>query len=153
MELILILIIGIVVGTMIDKKYPEAVKKHFASPSDGTIELNWGGRQFFLLFSKEASERWYEARAHMNGGFFLSLACAFGLIYYVRFEYNIENHDDRIVYNKVVYHGFRDYKELLALAKKDIPVQKELLKNKGAGYFYQMFVAGHNVVMDFMNEY
>ena len=116
---------------------------YFRSPSDNTLELDWGLRQLFLVFSKQASENWYEARAHMRLSVPISLMATFGLLYAVRVEYMIDDCRGRsVIY---YFHGFRSFQELeqLLISRNgwEEPVEPGFM-------YHQTFVAGHNVIHD-----
>lgn len=116
---------------------------YFRSPSDSTLELDWGLRQLFLLFSKQASENWYEARAHLRLSVSISLMAAFGLLYAVRVDYMID--DCRGKWVNYYFHGFRAFQSL----KQKLAHETDWVKSVEPGLMYhQTFVAGHNVIHD-----
>jgi hypothetical protein len=122
------------------------------SPVDNKLRFdNWFVRNFLSLFNKQCGNRWYESRALLYRGVFVSLLCTFGLIDIVRYEFEREGHDNWFVYEVKYYVGFRTYSSLLKKTQIDIPKVQE--KTKEAGYFYQVFIAGHNVVYDYTDSW
>jgi hypothetical protein len=95
------------------------------------------------------SERWYEARAHLNQGIFISLLSAFHLIHIVRIEYETSR-DCYVSYVIFKTHGFQSLGDLKAKMPNWIQEKKDQAKD--AKYYHQTFVCGHNVVDDFMNS-
>lgn len=144
-------VMGLIIGTMIAHKL-EGTKflTYLGSPINGRLELNWSLRQFLALFSKGMAERWYEAREHLNRGIFISLLSTCHLIHIVRLDYETtrENH---FVTTQFIVHGFQSIQTLKKKLPQWISDKKKGLKD--ADYWYQSFVAGHNVVSDFMNGY
>lgn len=133
----------------------EGFMKYFGTPTGGRydkpkLELNWTGRQFFLLFSKGMSERWYESRAHLYQGVFISLLSAFHLIHIVRIEYETSK-ECYVSYVIFKTHGFQSIESI----KKQMPkwIKEKKSEAKDAQHWYQSFVAGHNVIGDFMNGF
>jgi hypothetical protein len=149
---ILLAFICLILGFLIRNKIEGGkVFDYFATPGrDHHLELNWAGRQFFLLFSKGMSERWYEARAHLYQGVFISLLSTFHLIHIVRIEYETSR-DCYISYVIFKTHGFQS----LATLEKKMPewIKTKKAEAKDAQHWYQTFVCGHNVIGDFMNGF
>ena len=150
---LLLALISLVLGFIIrDKMEGGKIFEYFATPCSGykdkTLELNWSGRQFFYLFSKGMGERWYEARAHLYRGVFISLLSAFHLIHIVRIEYETSR-DGYMSFVVFITHGFQS----LATLQKKMPdwIKQKKSQAKDAQYWYQTFIAGHNVVGDCMN--
>jgi hypothetical protein len=145
-------IVGFIFGFVVRNNIEGGdVLKYFGTPGrEKQLELNWGLRQFFYLFSEKMGQRWYEARCHTYSGVFISLLATFRLIYIIRFEYGTEI-EDRMVVKKCVIHGFRSYENLLSIIPA-MAVEKQE-QTEGALYWYQTFVAGHNVVGDFCNGF
>jgi len=143
-----LIVIGFFLGKL-DTGTFSKLRKYFGSPIDQRFEFGWGMRQLFRIFSSTASERFYEAREHCWQNPIVSILCGLGFIDIVRYEYATD-HDDRVAYNVRHYHGFRSYKSLLKMAKDNIQlVQKQ---TDGATGFYQLFICGHNVAMDYWNS-
>lgn len=144
-------VMGLIIGTMVAHKL-EGTKflEYLGSPINGRIELNWSLRQVLALFSKGMSERWYEAREHLHRGVFISLLSTLHLIHIVRFDYATTRED---YYGTVTFivHGFQSVQTLKTQMPQWIKDKKTEVKD--ADYWYQSFVAGHNVVSDFMNGY
>lgn len=131
-----------------NKMHGTKMYDYFASPCGNNLELDWGGRQFFRLFSKGMSERWYEARAHLNRGVFISLLATFHLIHIVRIEFETSK-ENLHSYDTMFVHGFQSLKTL----KEKLPklIEQARTKAKDAQYYYQTFISGHNIIHDFMN--
>lgn len=143
-------ILGIIVRNKMDGT---SFMEYFGTPCGGRgdksrLELNWTGRQFFYLFSRGMGERWYEARAHLNRDVFISVLSAFHLIHIVRIEYETSR-DGYISWVSFVTHGFQS----LATLKTKLPnwIKEKKAEAKDAQHWYQTFVAGHNVIGDWMN--
>ena len=66
-------------------------REKFGSPSTGDFELDWTVKEVLVMFSESAGSRWYEARAHVRSGIFISLLCAMRLMYVVRFDFELAN--------------------------------------------------------------
>lgn len=147
---VLLMIISLVLGFVIrDKMEGGKIFEYFATPGrEKHVELDWGLKQFFELFSEKMGQRWYEARAHLYQGVFISLLSAFHLIHIVRIEYQTTR-EDYTSYVIVKTHGFQSLKTL----KKKLPkwTKEKKSQAKDADYWYQTFVSGHNVISDFMN--
>lgn len=150
---VLLAIVSLVIGFIIrDKMEGGKIFEYFATPGGGyhkpKLELNWTGRQFFYLLSRGMGERWYEARAHLYRGVFISILSAFHLIHIVRIEYET-NRDGYVSYVVFITHGFQSLQTL----KKKLPkwIKEKKSQAKDASYWYQTFVCGHNVIGDFMN--
>lgn len=149
------------VNLLIKRNNPTDVPKkkfldRFRAPTDGTFQLNWGLREFFKIFSKDMSERWYECRTHCNQGILVSLLSAFHLVWVVRGEFFIEGEDDRIGYVYSYIHGFQSVNTVFKKYKKYLdndPEFDKIYKERNFNGVYQVFIAGHNVVADFMSGY
>lgn len=161
MELIVFFLVGYVLGSTTPSELKafvmnvlKKVHKYLASPTDDKLELNWTGRQLFLLFNKGCSERWYEARAHLHQGFWLSIACALRLVYLVRVDL-IDDEQSKGRCRIFTFHGFQSVEKVVEKTVKlrnifKYEINKELSVSDKMDY-YQTFVAGFNVVDDFMN--
>jgi hypothetical protein len=122
------------------------------SPVDNKLEFdNWFVRQFISLFSKRCGNRWYESRAHLFRGVFVSLLCTFGLIDIVRYEFEENDTNGWYTTSTRFYFGFRSYSALLKKTRSDINHVRATTKN--AGYFHQVFIAGHNVAYNFTDTW
>lgn len=146
---------GFIVGIIARNKMDgTSVMEYFGTPGGGPhgqkpkLELNWTGRQFFYLITRGMGERWYESRAHLRRGVFLSLLSAFHLIHIVRIDYET-NREGYFTTVQFITHGFQSIQTL----KKKMPayVKEKKSQAKDADYWYQTFVSGHNVIGDFMN--
>ena len=154
MTSVLAFIFGAMLGLIVRHAMQhDGFMKYFGTPTGGRyekpkLELNWGLRQFFLMFDKGMSERWYESRAHLYRGVFISLLSTFHLIHIVRFDF-ATNREDHFRTTTFITHGFQSIQTL----KKKMPdwIKEKSKKVEGAEYWYQTFVAGHNVIGDFMN--
>lgn len=137
------------------KAKAKAVKDYFGSPVDGKLELDWSMKQFLSIFSKGMSDRWYEARAHLKTGVGLALLCTFGIVKLVRFDYMYEHDDAKGRFENTCYaywalpgNAKKRIQELQAEAEE---LGDELSKKDQPLYLYQIFIAGENVVWDYMN--
>lgn len=155
MELVLVCVITAIIGFVFgmfvrNRMEGSELFEYFACPSSKTFELDWTGRQFLRLFSEGMSERWYESRAHLYQGFWMSLLATLHLVHVVRIEYETSR-DGYVSFVTVIVHGFQSIDTL----KKKLPklTQENKKYAKDASHWYQTFVTGHNVVNDFMNEY
>lgn len=156
MEIVYILF-GIVLGYFLFDKEQKALKefkKFLSSPVNERLEVNWTTRQLLSLVSKRASERWYEARAHLHQNIFLSMLCALHLIQLVRVDF-IDDDQQRVRCKTFTLHGFQSIDTIMKQSERLIKVaseeiNKELSEDNKMSY-YQTFVAGYNVVEDFMN--
>lgn len=142
------------VGNYFLQKVSE-VKKYFGSPCDEKFDLNWSTRQFFRIFSKPMSERWYESRAHLRAGIWTSLACTFGLVTLVSADFMYDHDDSRGISEKLCY-GFwvlpGNHKErMLELIAEAGEIGEGISKKDQPVSLYQIFIAGENVVWDWMN--
>ena len=149
--LLLVFVTGFVIGVIVrDTMKGGSFMNYFGTPSQEKLELNWSLRQFFMLFSNKAGKRWYDSRQHLRRGVFVSLLCTFGLINLVRLEFETSEHD-RVSYVVFITHGFQSKKDMV----KKLPVWIKEYKHKAKDgkYFYQMFIAGYNVVCDAMMDY
>lgn len=149
--LLLVFVTGFIIGVIVrDVMNGSSFMNYFGTPSQEKLELNWSLRQFFMLFSNKAGQRWYESRQHLYRGVFVSLLCAFGLINLVRLDFETSE-CDCISYVVFVTHRFQSKKDMV----KKLPVWIKEYKHKAkdAKYFHQMFIAGHNVVCDSMMDY
>ena len=117
---------------------------YFLTPSNSKLELDWFGRQFLLLFSKHASEVWYECRAHLRLNLISTLVVLFGIRRVVRIDYMYE--DDQRGYRELVWFNRCNFDALRHKALAAVPKYSE-----DGYYYYQMFIPGYNVVHDFMN--
>lgn len=154
--MVIIFIIGIFVGiitqallNILSADMLRRMKAYFGSPLDESFDIDWAGRQFFLLFGKAPSERWYEARAHLGCGVLISLLCMLRLIHVVRYGCYSEEYGVSFFRSKIRrYHGFRNNKKLDAIIKTEM----ELANSYDLHPFTlvdQVFVAGRNVVYRF----
>lgn len=149
--LLLVFIAGFVIGVIVrDAMNGSSFMKYFGTPSQERLELNWSLRQFFMLFSNKAGKRWYESRQHLYRGVFVSLLCTFGLINLVRLEFGTSE-DGRVSYVVFITHGFQSKQDMIK--KLPVWINKYKHKAKDAQYFYQLFIAGHNVVLDWMTDH
>lgn len=123
----------------------KSFQEYLCTPSSGKLELNWTTRQVLALFSKGASKRWYEARAHLGRGVFVSLLAAFHLVYVIRIEYETDK-DSVLCYSTKIIHGFQSLNDIM----KKLPVLSNTMRHEKATCYYQTFVSGHNIVHDFM---
>lgn len=123
------------------------------SPVDKKLHFdNWFVRQFLSLFNKQCGNRWYESRELLYRGVFVSLLCTFSLIDIVRYDFELTDKDGWYVAEIRYYFGFRSYDALIEKAtQQEIP--KVHAKVKNAGYFCQLFIAGHNVVYDYTDSW
>ena len=161
MELLVFLLVGYLLGSFTPTELKtiiadkgKKIHHHLASPVNDKLELNWTGRQLFLLLSKGCSERWYEARAHLHQGFFKSLICAFGFIYLVRIDL-IDDNQEKGESRVFTFHGFQSLEDVMKKTATivkvyTLEVNATLDKDEKVSY-YQTFIAGHNVVGDFMD--
>lgn len=150
MEIVLAVLIGCIAGLLMDRGYLKQCHQYLAAPSTGQLHLAWTTRQLLRLVSVSASKRWYEAREHLKQSVFKSILCTLGLIYIVRLEFET-NDDSRILFKTKIFHGFRRFEDLKVKIAETIPEVREELP--GAQYWYQTFVAGRNVIDDFLNSY
>ena len=149
--LLLMFVTGFVTGVIIrDAMKGGSFMDYFGTPSKGKLELNWSLRQFFMLFSNKAGKRWYESRQHLHRGVFVSLVCTFGLINLVRLEFGTSE-DGRVSYVVFITHGFQSKQDMIK--KLPVWINKYKHKAKDAQYFYYLFIAGHNVVLDWMTDH
>lgn len=156
MEIVHILF-GIILGYFLFDKEQKALKefkKFLSSPMDERLEINWTTRQLLSLVSKPASERWYEARAHLHQNIFLSILCALHLIQLVRVDF-IDDDQQRGRCKVFILHGFQSIYTIMKQSERLIKVTQEEVNKETSEdnkmSYYQTFVAGHNVVEDFMN--
>lgn len=153
MEIIFAVVVGFFLGNLNLKKVQKALHNKFRTPGKDSIELNWGGRELFGMISKKAGNRWYEAREHLNQGVFVSLFCTFKLIWIVR----VDLIDDSSEYGRSktkIFHGFQSLQSVMEASNAFV---KEFENNYNKEnpdkkmHYYQTFVAGYNVVQDYMN--
>lgn len=155
MENFLFLLTGVLLGLVIDKTYLINMRKYFASPIDQkTIELNWSVSQLLKLFNAAAADRWYESRQHTNSGLLLSIASTLGLVYAIRVSFMHDSGDSGRS-TTLIRHGFQS---LESLKKNHVDLIKcATVKLKLAEdhnyYYYDTFIAGHNVVDTFMDSH
>lgn len=127
----------------------EKTMKYLTSPVDGKFDINWTTRQIIALFNTNASERWYESRAHCHKGILVSVLATLHLIWIVRTDMGYN--DDDMFYCKYSYfHGFQSFETLKkkCLSKKFLDKIIDIKKN----YYYQTFICGYNVVNDFVAQ-
>lgn len=142
-------VVGMALGAIIRHRMEgSGVLQYFGEPCNQRLELNWAGRQFFLLFSKGMSKRWYEARAHLYQNVFVSLLSTFHLIHIVRIDYETSR-ESSYSYTITITHGFQSIRTLMTKMPQLIKAKKA--EAKDATYWYQTFVCGHNVVGDCIN--
>lgn len=161
MESLVFLLVGYVLGsftptelkTIISDK-GKKIHKYLASPVSNKLELDWSVRQLFMLFSKKRGDLWYEARVHLNKSVIKSLLCVFKIIYLVRIDL-IDDNQERGKSRTFVLHGFQSLESVMKksgqLINKFMEEVNSDLKEEDRMFYYQTFVAGHNVVADFMN--
>jgi hypothetical protein len=118
------------------------MKQYFLCPANGTFDLNWFIHQFFALFSKQMSQRYYETVAHCNKGQLIGLLCAIGVIDVVRYSFLVTS--DSGVSKVVYYHGFRSYKDLQLVAIRNTKTVALTLPQ--AQYVDSILIAGYNQV-------
>lgn len=139
------ILIGFALGVVFSYiKDMKTFREKFGRPSDGSIELNWFGRQFFCMFSENAKERWYDARVHVRSGFWVSLLCAFGVLYAVRFDFELANDYGRGTTRIKHYHGFRDFDKLKQAILSDVSDVRKTIEEEC--YFSGALISGHNFV-------
>ncbi len=145
-------VVGLIVIFLVTRK-----REYFASPSSNKIELNCAVKQALKLISYKAGQRWYEARALLFLGIFTSVLCALKLIHLVRidFMHNDESHGRSTV---IKIPGWVKYEKILDDHEWWVEKARTQLKLNGDEgrknyWYYQTFIAGHNIVKDFMNNY
>lgn len=119
-------------------------REKFSSLVDGNFELDWTVKEILALFSELASQRWYEARAHVRSGIFISLLCAMRLMYVVRFDFELANDSRRVFTRKKHYHGLRSYNQLKKAILRDVPTVQETVDEDS--FFSGALITGHNFV-------
>lgn len=119
-------------------------REKFGSPSTGDFELDWTVKEVLAMFSELASQRWYEARAHVRSGIFISLLCAMRLMYVVRFDFELANDSRRGFTRKKHYHGLRSYNRLKKAILRDVPTVQETVDEDS--FFSGALITGHNFV-------
>lgn len=151
-----VLTLSIGLANMTLRKLPtvsESFFRYFGTPSSKKLELDWGLKQFFALFNKQMSERWYEARAHTYQGVWISLLCAFNIVTIVRFEFESKKDDCRY-YTKIKTWkwtlSFKSGQEKMKFLLSEVDNVRPHMPID-AGCLYQIFVAGDNVVWDYVN--
>lgn len=153
MEIIFAVVIGFILGSSKNKNIIETIKNSLGRPTDGVVELNWGGKKLFGFFSDKAAQRWYEARAHLGYGVIISLLATFKLIYLIRIDL-IDSNMSRGKSYKRVLHGFQSLDKVIKKAQAiSLKVEEQYNKENSENNmsYYQTFIAGHNVVGDFVN--
>lgn len=118
------------------------LREKFGSPVDGKFKFDWTTKQVLECLSKAASERWYDARAHLKLGILKSLLCALGLMYVARFEFEQDTCGCYKV-TKMCYHGFRSFNKLKEVILNDV---HEAERRVRGGYFNGVFISGYNFV-------
>lgn len=159
MTIIIAVIVGFILGSIpkdglndiIVRTYTK-LHEYLRSPSTDKLDLDWSTRQIIRVFNTNASERWYESRVHLKNGVLKSLACTLHLIYVVRISFIDE---DMCSGKSKVFtvHGFQSLKSVMVYIEKQCAVFYEEInkdENKKLEY-YQSFVAGHNVVHDYIS--
>lgn len=127
-----------------------AVIRYLSSPVTHTFTVNWTTRQVLALYSDKAAQRWYESRAHLKQGVFISLLCALRLLYVVKIDFlsqSRENGHSRVFY----FNGLRSYENILL--KHDALIDQTAAQMPSDTMYYQTFVAGYNVVSDYSDRY
>lgn len=119
-----------------------SIRQKFGSPSSGKFELDWTVRQLLSCVSESAANRWYEARALVHLGFFVSSLCAMGVLYVGEFLFMITDSQGKTT--KRYYHGFRGFEKLKTVVLSD--VEKARREAKVDGYFDGVLITGHNYV-------
>lgn len=119
-------------------------REKFGSPDNGDFELDWTVKQVLTMFSESASQRWYEARAHMGSGIVISVLCAMRLMYVVRFDFELASDSCRGFTRKKRYHGLRSYNQLQKAILRDIPTVQETVDEDS--FFSGALISGHNFV-------
>ena len=155
MENFLFLLTGVLLGLVIDKTYLTNMRKYFASPIDQkTIELNWSVSQLLKLFSTGAADRWYESRSHTNSGLLLSIVSTLGLIYTIRVSFMHDSGDSGRS-TTLIRHGLQSLESLKNSHADLIKSARDKLKlaEDDSYYYYDTFIAGHNVVDTFMDSH
>lgn len=122
----------------------EMLRDRFGSPRDGRFELTWTVREILGIFSERAAQKWYEARAHLGSGIFISVICAMGLMYVVRFEFESASDSRRGFARKKRYHGLRSYDSLEKAILRDVPKVQETIGEDS--FFSGALITGHNFV-------
>lgn len=151
MEIIIAVLVGYILGAISPtdmKAFVVSVYKdahnYLASPSTDRLELDWSVYQALKLIAPKASERWYEARAHIGQGLLKSLLTTVGVIYLVQIslQHNSFDHGVTKVY---ILSGFQSFERLM----DKVPVLIESYMNtvdRDLYHYERTFIAGHNVV-------
>ena len=142
MEYIFAVVVGFILGKW-DKINFKKVYDFLATPTDNKLELDWTLREIFSVFSINISERWYEARTHLNQSVFTSLLCALGLINIIQISYG-SNEDGVYPFVTFKTHGFRSYDNLKEYAISMIDKKRKNIEE--ATYYERTFIAGYNVI-------
>ncbi len=119
-----------------------SIRQRFGSPSSGKFELDWTVRQLLSCVSGSAANRWYEARAHVHLGVFVSSLCAMGVLYVGEFLFMITDSQGKTT--KRYYHGFRSFQKLKTAVLSD--VEKARREANVDGYFDGVLITGHNYI-------
>lgn len=137
-------------------KFPtlESFRDYLVSPVDKKMNLDWTTMQLLYLVNRRASRCWYESRKHLYQGVWRSLLCTLGLVYLIRID--LIDDDENMGTSRVfTLHGFRSVENavkrsraLLARFNEEVNADKP---EEARMHYYQTFVAGYNVVDDFMN--
>lgn len=128
-------------------------KKYFGTPDKQKFELNWFFRQFFLIFNKNMSERWYETRAHVYQSVLVSMLSTFGIATVVRYEFFSKTDHNRVYTKTKIWYftlSFKTQRERMKFIESYAEELRPSL-NADADSLYQIFIAGENVVWDYMN--
>lgn len=139
-------VLSLLLASSIPANFYKRAKCYFGSPLDGSFELDWTLRQFYRLFSVNASERWYEARSFCWRGVFVSTLCAVGLIHVVRITYIEEISNDLRCRSIIsIYHTFRSESSFRSLIKKEID-SFNCEETTPMFFFDELLIAGRNVI-------
>lgn len=150
------LTVSVGLANMTLRKLPavgKAFMNYFGSPSTENLEVDWSLRQLFRLFNYRMSERWYEARVHTRQSVWISLLCAFNILTIVRFEFESKKEEGRHYYKVKTWKWTLSFKSDQEKMKFLLDEVKNVRPHMpiDAGDLYQIFVAGDNVVWDYMN--
>lgn len=129
------------------------VRNYLGNPTDNKFSLNRTLRQCLRLVSDAAAERWYESRAILKQSVFVSLLAAIKLVTIVRFDFTSSDGADSL-YMEIALYDFwtlpSSRRLRIEMLEKEGVVLKTQLGSK-ADSLYQIFVAGENVIWDWVN--
>lgn len=149
-NLIIVAILGFVLGIAFSRllsmvSRAGGFREKFGSPVDGSFELTRTVRKILRRIGCDrAEQRWYEARAHLGSGVFISILCAMGLMYVVRFDFQSASDFRRGFSKKKRYHGLRSYDSLEKAILRDVPKVQETIGEDS--FFSGVLITGHNFV-------